>query len=98
MNENINSWEFDQWGIKNGKIDETKSWIEIKETDEGQKLTVYTNQKESFSIEALFDQWGIWFVLKIDDKTHTIAHECGTKPFLDALIESLNKFKETCDC
>ncbi len=94
------SWEFDQWStkhweeVRNGKIDETKSWIQLQETEDGEKLTVFTNQKEGFSLESQYDQWGIWYILKVGDKSQTIAHECGTQPFLEALIAALTKLKD----
>ena len=99
-NELNESWEFDQWStkhweeVRNGKIDETKSWIQLQETEDGEKLTVFTNQKEGLSIESQYDQWGIWYILKVGNESQTIAHELGTKPFLEALIAALTKLKD----
>ena len=99
-NELNESWEFDQWStkhweeVRNGKIDETKSWIQLQETEDGEKLTVFTNQKEGLSIESQYDQWGIWYILKVGNESQTIAHELGTKSFLEALIAALTKLKD----
>ena len=104
MNEELKpeplSWEFDQWStehweeLKTGKIDKTKSWVQFENTEDGERITVFTNQKAGFSIETVYDQWGIWYFLKVGEKSQTIAYECGTKPFLEALIASLVKLKE----
>lgn len=101
MESNISeSWEFDQWSIehweevKNGNVDKTKSWVQLQETEDGEKISIFTNQKEGLSIESQYDQWGIWYILKVGNESQTIAHELGTKSFLEALIAALNKLKE----
>jgi len=94
------SWEFDQWStehweeVKAGKVDKTKSWVQLEDTEDGERITIFTDQKAGLTIESDYDQWGIWYFLKVGEKTQVIAHECGTVSFLDALIAALNKLKE----
>jgi hypothetical protein len=96
-------WEFDQWSIKhweevkNGNVDKTKSWVQLEDYEEGEfgeRITIFTNQKAGFVLESQYDQWGIWYILKVGNESQTIAHELGTKSFLEALIAALTKLKE----
>jgi len=100
----ICKWEFDQWStahwqeIKDGKVDKTKSWIEFANTEMGQRVTVFTNQKPGLVIDADRDQWGTWITFSLgDDKGQTIAQEDGTMSFIDGLIAALTKLRNITD-
>ncbi len=96
-------WEFDSFSSlhwqekKEGKIDKTKSWIELFETEEGQKLTVFVDQEEILSINADRDQWGTWITFGMNKENATVAQEDQTKSFVDALIAALTRFKQITD-
>ena len=98
------NWEFDNWStahwaeLKEGKIDKTKSWIEYSQTDDGDRITVYTNQKPGLVLAADIDQWGTWLTFSIGESHHTIAQEHGTMSFVDAMIAALTKMKDIADC
>jgi hypothetical protein len=57
-------WEFDQWSTahweekRQGNVDKTKSWIDFSDTENGQRVTVITNQKPGLTIDADRDMWG----------------------------------------
>lgn len=97
-------WEFDNWStahwaeIKEGKVDKTKSWVEYVETEDGERITVFTNRKAGLTLSADIDQWGTWLTFKIGESSHTIAQEHGTKSFIDAMIAALTKMKDIADC
>lgn len=99
----ICKWEFDHWSTahwqekKAGQIDKTKSWIEFSETEMGQRLTVFTNQKPGLVIDADRDQWGTWITFSVGDNGQTVAQEDGTMSFIDAMIAALTKLKGITD-
>lgn len=96
-------WEFDNWStdhwkeIKEGNVDKTKSWVELSNTDAGQRVTVYTDRQAGLQIHADRDMWGTWITFCIGESSQTIAQEDGTMSFIDALIASLTKLKEITD-
>lgn len=93
-------WEFDSYSSKHweekraGEVKETRSWVELADTDYGQQVTVVRDTKEVCQIQADRDQWGTWISFQIGDKGFTIAQEDGTMSFLDALIAGLTKLKD----
>lgn len=96
-------WEFDSFSTchweeqKQGNVDKTKSWIEIFETDGGQKLTIFVNREPILSIDAERDMWGTWITFLMGDVGKTVAQEDQTMSFVDALIAALTRFKEITD-
>ncbi len=96
-------WEFDSFSIcywdeqKQGNIDATKSWVEIFETDGGQKLTIFVNREPILSIDAERDMWGTWITFLMGNLGKTVAQEDQTMSFVDALIAALTKFKQITD-
>ena len=97
---NVYRWEFDQWSLqhweeqKTGNIDKTKSWVELSDTEDGQKITVFTDRKPGLIINADRDMWGTWITFSGEQ---TIAQEDGTMSFVDAMIASLQKLKGITD-
>lgn len=96
-------WEFDNWSsqhweeIRAGEVKETRSWVQLSDTDHGQKVTIHANQKEAGSIVADRDQWGTWITFQIGNEGFTIAQEDGTMSFIDAMIAALTKLKGITD-
>jgi hypothetical protein len=111
----MRSWEFDShsrehWAeLAAGKVEKTKSWVEVKELpednpDEGDyQLTVFQNCEKHLEIVAYRDQWGTYISVGIrgDDTAvgtwFTIAQEDGTRSFVDALIAGLTAIKPITD-
>jgi len=97
------TWEFDSYSakhwqeIKAGNVDETKSWIDFSETEDGRKITVFINKEPQIVIDAYRDQWGTWITFEIDGHRTTVAQEDGTMSFIDSLIASLIKLKRITD-
>lgn len=89
----ICKWEFDSY---NGS-DKTKSWIELFETELGEKLVIFVNEKKILAIDADRDQWGTYISFLMEEKGVCVAQEDQTISFIDALIAALTRFKQITD-
>lgn len=107
------TWDFDNWSTKHweekkaGNVDETRSWIQVAETEEGGlQLSLFRDKKEVLVISADIDQWGTWIGIEVDgdgviDSVAStgivVAQQWGTMSFLDALIAGLTEMKRVCN-
>lgn len=93
-------WDFDNYShehwaeIRNGKVDETRSWVELSEDNDNElRLSLYLDKKKNFEILTYRDQWGTYVSLMLNGKGITIAQEDKTMSFIDSLIAGLNELK-----
>lgn len=79
------TWEFDNHSSPNGKVF-------LFDMPLGNKLIA-----EDLHIETHIDQWGTWITLSMGEELFTIGQEDGTRSFLQAMIDGLEKLKNLSD-
>lgn len=80
-----------------GSVVETRSWISVEPTEEGQTATIRLNCEPKMTISTDLDQWGTYISFEIGTNRFTVAQEFGRMSFVDALMLALTKLKETTD-
>ena len=104
-------FEFDSYSTQHwkeiaaGKVDETRSWVQVEDTGFGMKLTLFVDKAQVMEIDCHRDMWGTWIGFNVpnigaippDFAGFTVAQEDETVSFLGAMIAGLTELKRICD-
>ena len=104
----IKRWYFDNYPDhrKDSRGTDKRSWVQLSDTDVGQKVEVFLREKPVLLIDGELDQWGTWIGIGIpndgslahkDYEGFTVAQEWSTKSFIQALMSALIEFAKICD-